>query len=540
MTMKISSASLLNQSEWDALAQLIAPGLQTNTLRNLLKRLRDMGAKSAAIEEDYLDQDFTAEFARFYAKLFKRHSKVCKRIHFFEDDVRPVLAITNPQTLSDGLEKFAEKTYLGFIVIRPISHAPVGRTIIKSPPSPTGMKSKLLVRAEHTVHFMGANFAVVGVPLVQQDSRVGACAQASIWIAGRHFHARHRGPWFSVAQITEEALKPADTTISQSLPAGSGFLQPDNMVRALRAMGREPFAYIKAGSLQGNPPTVTYNWPALVKPHEVINRYIDSGIPVILGLDSWTNQRIGHAVVAVGHTIRKLGQGVQLPLNPTRAEYCEAFLVNDDQLGSYLRMPRASGSSTGETPYTVDDQLRYLLIPLPEKVYLPAEFAERVAWDLLDNFYTPTMAIFKADKSISLGTSVEQYERFVDFRKKNEIVARTYLTYGWKYRRRMLRNTCVATIKEAIIVHDLPKYVWVTEFGAKDDLDHLDPKDRRILAHVVTDATSSQFLTSNLLFHGPGLFKRWFHNPTKPFGDFSYTMIPIPDDTSYLPKIRGA
>ncbi|MGA9795497.1 MAG: hypothetical protein WBQ17_08165, partial [Rhizomicrobium sp.] len=437
MTVKISSVPLSNLADWDSLKKELAPKANSGPHAGLITQLSEARAVSAIIEHEYLDQDFTEEFSKFYSKLFRRHTKVCRRFHFFSADVAPILKLQDPQKLSEELQNTASDHYLGFIVVRPVIHAPIGRTVISAPKSPAGMASKLLVRATYEVHLLGASFKVEGVPMIQQDTRVGACAQASIWIAGRHFHAKHRGPWFSVAQITEEALKPVDTMLSLSLPAGSAFLGPDNMVRALRAMAREPIPYIRQ-DLFGRGKT---GWA--LDPSAAICRYIDSGIPVILGLaplDPKTSD-VGHAVIAVGQTSRTLPADHKLPKNATRSEFCEAFLVNDDQRGPYLRLPVSPTSTVSQSPYNIATHLQYLLVPLPNKVYLPAETAEKISWDLL-RYYVQEIPKLKTDSTFDLGASATLSDDFVIAIADEKAIARTYLTYGWKYKQRVVRNTC--------------------------------------------------------------------------------------------------
>jgi hypothetical protein len=67
---------------------------------------------------------------------------------------------------------------------------------------------------------------------MQQDSRIATCAQASIWMAGRHFYSRHRGLWYSTVEVHEAATRVTDSMLSQALPAGSGGLAIDHIVRA--------------------------------------------------------------------------------------------------------------------------------------------------------------------------------------------------------------------------------------------------------------------------------------------------------------------
>src|SRR3546814_10857992 len=80
----------------------------------------------------------------------------------------------------------------------------------------------------------------------------------------------------------------------------------------------------------------------------------------------------------------------------------------------------------------------------------------------------------------------------------SRLVARTYLTYGWRYKGRTLRNRLPDIFKFEIFRHQYPRYVWVTEFSLPDDLRGFDQCQRKVRAHVVVDATRSEEHTSEL------------------------------------------
>jgi hypothetical protein len=534
MSLNIASIPLTSDLEWDSLEAFISPEKFPGPLKKLLSELRELGATSAIVEHEYLDRDFTAEFCAFYAKLFARYTKVCRRIHFFKADASSITSLSSPLEITELLTELGRTAaYLGFLIVRPVSHAPIGRTVIRLPAAPQNMASKLLVRAMYDVHLLGASLQIEGYPLIQQDTRVGACAQAAIWSVGRHFYARHRGPWTSVNEITQEALTPFDLGASISLPAGSSQLSLDGMVRALRKMGQEPFTYVNPRIFDP-----TANWA--IDPVASISRYVDSGIPVILGLSSPTGGNVGHAVVAVGYTAKTVpGNFVFLQSKPSRSVFCEALLVNDDQRGAYIRLPLEPNPSISEAPFNIRDHLQYIIIPLPSKVFLPAESAEEIAWDILRQFYVREMPKLISEGSVDFGQSTERFSEFVNELSANRVIARTYLTFGWKYRMRMVRNSTSERVKQAIIRHDLPRYVWVTEFGTLSSMNYLEARAKRIQAHVVVDATSSQFHRSALFFHAPGLIKRWVHNGNLGDGRLEPKILPVKNDVSYFPKARG-
>ena len=536
MSAKIYASQLLNDAHWRDLENALHPSGKLESVTNIVSHLRLANARSVLVEEEYLDRDFTDEFSKFYSTVFRRYQKTCKRYHFFDNNVGDILQETQPQRLAERLEDAGEKGhYLGFIVVRPLSHAPLGRVVLVAPTDPDGMRSHLLAKAKFHVHFLGAELSIVGSIFTQQDSRVGACAQAAIWAAGRLFYETDHGPWFSTADITAAASKPTDSTVSQSLPAGSGGLNINNMLRALHAMDREPLSYM-ASKIDSVQDPILVEWEETLKPHEVIYRYVDSGIPVILVLAPWANdQGMWHAVVAVGHTLREHGEDHALPRKSTRAEFCECFLVNDDQRGTTLRMPISANCSIGQTPYCVDKHVAYIIAPLPRKVFIQAEAAEQIAWELLD-LYRKLWDVVKQNYP-EISNSIAGGDRFCDLVEAGAIVARTYLTNGWEYKRRLLRSSIGSSAKQAIIRQDLPRYVWITEFSDFGNLNSVDPTARRILSHSVIDGTSSNFWHGVSLFHGPGLVSRWYHDSGNPYGDYLHEVSIVADESPYEPRI---
>jgi hypothetical protein len=504
--------------------------IQSENYDDIIKQLRDLGAAAALIEDDYLDRDFSEAYSAYYAKTFKRHSKICTRVLLFSCSLSFLAGIVNPTASAERLQTESSSHYLGHIILRPISRAPVSQAILRAPPPPPGFESHLLVKARYTAHILGAELAVDAVPMTQQDSRIGACVQASIWVIARHIHARHRGPWLSTVAITAAAIANTEHSINRSLPAGSEFLTANNAVAALRAAGREPLIYAH----QSKDAHGKLDWGAL-RPADIINRYVDSGIPVSIWVDI-PGQSVGHAVVATGQVLKSTSGPSSLPAQPTRAEFSEAFFVNDDQIGPNVIVPVKAISGIGQTPYCVADNTSVLIIPLPSKVFLPAETAEALAWGIL-GMHASGWASHKAAHVGKLGSSEVLGDEFVDELSKNNVLARTYLTYGWKYKHRALRNQLEDSVKTVARDLDVPRYVYVTEFSLLRQLENLPQHQRRVIAHCVVDATAKhEDLESIRLFHAPGLCL-WHGHDAK--NSLVRYVIAVKDDVEYYPKARG-
>lgn len=167
--------------------------------------LRDLGAVSVIEEQNYFDRDYLAEFSAFYSLSSRGYPNICRRLHFFSTLVTRdnfIAALGNCAEQSNIIEE----SYLGFIVIRPIPSAPLGRTILswfedKDP------KSKRVTNPsrEYTANLAGLNLKVYGLAWQQQDTGVSACATVGLWtmLHSSAFDANHLIP--TTADITKAA-----------------------------------------------------------------------------------------------------------------------------------------------------------------------------------------------------------------------------------------------------------------------------------------------------------------------------------------------
>ena len=373
--MKISYIGnpLARERDWTRLtAELGDENL--DVVQNTVRHLRVLDAKSYVIEKPYIDRDYSADYAYFYARTFRSHERYCKRIHFFSDDISPVLRRPVSTEQLERIKDFTRTTYCGFCVIRPLAKAPIGRTVLKGLlRDGFNMEATVTCRAHFNAHILGVRLRVTGTAFLQQDSRVGACAQVAIWVGMRHMHARHKYNWVSVSDITRFA-QPATAREAVSLPGASALLESNSMVRAITKGGYQPLCFRR------------------VDFREAILPYVESGIPVILGLNL---NGAGHAVTVVGRVFAKQDR----PTNEA-AKYIPAYIVHDDQGGPYRWLPTEPHSSkefsftndtikretaTGIVELNVREHAVFAVALMSPRVYSTAAAAEHSAWDRISN-----------------------------------------------------------------------------------------------------------------------------------------------------------
>ncbi|HSN97197.1 MAG TPA: hypothetical protein VLS89_02830, partial [Candidatus Nanopelagicales bacterium] len=257
---------------------------QTRYLAGYLEK--DLGVKSLLIEEHYIDRHFIEEFSAYYSRCLATVPNSCRRIHAFNIPL-------DDATLDDMLSRAASgelevvqrqirAAYCGFIVLRPLATAPIGRTVLRYPEDRA--ERKYLPTLSYTVHLLGFDFEVRGIAFQQQDVAVAACATTAIWTALQRVVRNEGGRPPTPSAVTHAAMQ-YDTHDGRPLP-GRGGLKISQLCNALRFFNFAPELVTV-----GNDPGMFLRY---------LGVYIRSGIPIILCLDG-TRGGSGHTVTVVGY-----------------------------------------------------------------------------------------------------------------------------------------------------------------------------------------------------------------------------------------------
>ena len=480
--MKITHAvePLDSPESWSCLADLLG-GEDLAVVRNTIRHLRVLNVKSYVLEDPYIDQDYSSDYSQFYARTFRAYERYCKRVHFFSSDITSLLHRPLSSDQLSRLRDFAEQAYRGFCVIRPLATAPIGRTVLQARVADGfDMEATVTCRADFDAHLLGARLRVTGTSFLQQDTRVGACAQVAIWAGMRHMHARYNYNWVSVADITRFA-RPPSVTEAVSLPNASDRLSSDAMVRAIAQAGYQPLC--------------------LTRPDigDAILPYVESGIPVILGLD--IGGSVGHAVTVIGRVFAKQDS----PTNRA-VDYVPAFIVHDDQSGPYRWLPTDKDAST--TYSFSDDTIKrdylggaielnveshaVLAIPLMStRVFSTAARAEHYARSQINEILRGLPNARRVLAELNLPISELLMDELQAAHSADTIVLRTYLTSAAGYRRHLAQGSASDGLKDALLDLHLPHFTWITEISTIDSYNQPSPGMRRIFGHTVLDATST-------------------------------------------------
>jgi hypothetical protein len=495
MHVEFQIGALHNEADWKQLAELL--GGPTKVVTSVIHHLMNLKVTSYLLESQYIDRDYSSDYRFFYAQTFKNYQRHCKRIHFFAQDISKIMSLPDWTSRVEALRKTSLTSYCGFCVIRPLPNASIGRTALKMRgPDGKDLESVITCRADTRANLLGAELHVRGATFMQQDSRVGACAQVAIWMGARHMHQRYHYNWLSVADITKLA-SPNTEDESTSLPAGSDFLTSERMIRAVHEMGFQALCF--------RGPNIG----------EQILPYVESGLPVILGLDV-PGANIGHAVTVVGRVFSKIKAPTSRP-----ADFIPGFIVHDDQSGPYKVIPTTANAAQ-DFGFSADDTIKvrtraggdvefnlaahgnFGMALMPVRAFSTARAAEvtaqrRIAraFNQLDSLKAQ---IAKAGKVNPL------LDELAAAYKAGKVVLRTYLSSADGYRRHIADGSACDSLKDVLLPIHLPHFTWVTEISSADSYNNSSAGMRRIYGHSVLDATSSGVDVAGLLMlHLPGV-----------------------------------
>ncbi|MBF8273398.1 MAG: hypothetical protein HW380_2503 [Magnetococcales bacterium] len=296
----------------------------------LLCYLRDLNAASVLEEPNYFDWDYLAQFSGFYSVSSRGYVNICRRLHFFSGKPLTRDRLKRAASGSQRIRRELQNDYLGFVVIRPLDGALLGRTVVRWYPETLPYTPRVFEPAAraYRVHVAGIPLTVTGLAWQQQDTGVAACATVSLWtlFQSSAFDEFHAIP--TTAKITQDAHKSASLG-ERTFPSKG--LNVYQMLEAIKEQNLSPLVVM--GEVQASNGSVSGFSKA--KFASTCASLIRSGFPVIV-MARIEGQPIRHAVCLVGFRENHGNQVAQndVILHDGGIDY---VYVNDDNLGPNVR-----------------------------------------------------------------------------------------------------------------------------------------------------------------------------------------------------------
>jgi len=478
--------------------------------------LANVRCRTVLLETGYVDRDRSEAYQVFYSRQFRHVNRRCLRFHFFSEK----LAKHHFVLPSAKKHKSIQDAYLGFSIIHdqeaPGQEAPpeddqdqipgreannihavhpsvVGRTVIKPLLSVSG-NPFVMGFGNYRVNVAGYTLNANGVPFVQQDGRVAACASCTLWMALASLSRRFgQISLLSPSAITRLATENTYPRQQSFLSPG---LQPEEMIRVINHAGYDPYTI--------------FNLPNARYATRRLSKYLASHIPVILILELIDpNPGELHSVIAFGN-VYDINHEPQ-PIVSTRdsvqyyasSEWVRCFVIHDDQSGPYHLMSlRDSSGGEGESfvEVTIDRSTRrapnepplkarlaFFIVPLPQKVYLAGVEAE--------------------DKAITLLRRVAER---LPWSPPSALVMHTYMVTTNEFKHHLMaRENWIDELSPDIASFyrgkGMYRLAWVVEFGPLVEWRGEDPTQSRGIGEILLDTTStvedSFFMTIHIPEH---------------------------------------
>lgn len=396
-------------------------------------------------ENSYVDKHYLIDYSNFYSRTFTKYERFCKRIHFFshrlpsynEDDF--IRSFISDKTYR---ENFNEEHYLGYIIKKPIPKSYIGRSLLKVHSYISDNENDTgVIDVKHHVNFFGLSIPIRSLYYQQQDTVVGACATASLWMILDKLNDLFGVFSLAPSEITKRAME--FLSLSRSFPSG-GLNQ------------YQIFSFLKSLNLE-----VEYPDPDYIETDErflksLIYAYVKFGLPLIASLTlrkpSGKGKDDYHVALITGFKMRYNS-------SENKADNIAQLFIHDDQIGPYCVV--SFGRNARDWNYQLRNVMNYSSIQLDD-VFVPIYHKIRLPFIRLyrsiEKIYTSYRAVIK---------DINQYEIFLITVKK--------------YKKELISyNSNILSENRSVIFSNLPNYIWIIRF-------HLKNSDKIDLIHDATN-----------------------------------------------------
>jgi len=435
--------------------ELIDTQIETD-IANYLNELRE--DIFCVIEYPYVDKVYRDSYYHYYSAKHMQYKRDTIRVSLFEGELNPN-DFLNPEKAEE-----IKKRYLGFYVIRPTLKALNGRAVI----NPNAMVENGFKICKSKVESLvyGVKVATEGFPHSSQDGETIKCAETTIWAIMEYFGTKYPEYRPTLPSSIHKVLE--RFSFQRQLPSDG--LTMEQISFALKEFG---FA------------TRVYSFdPYDTSIYSIIDSYVESGIPVAVGLGG---SGYGHVVIAMGklyETKYKLddipmrefyGRGREIKYWDT-TDIPAKYVVQDDNMTPYkvisLDKPGEHYKDTESQNYEIDSAV----IPLYSKINLETVVARALALQII--------------KDATLG---------FDF--GDGFVFRCFLSSSRTFKSHVTQSKELSKeLKANLLLVRMPKFIWCAEIYTKEEFE----KERKEVAGLlVLDATeANQVRVDALIFAG--------------------------------------
>lgn len=402
---------------------------------------------SIVFESCYVDKLYRDTYYLYYSSKHSNYDRNCHRLSFFNGEI----------SLTDFYDENKFKTLnnniIGTMTLRPLIERSIGRTLLN--PSKLKNISAYIRTTDFSVEILGNIFTINAFPFLSQDGEVMTCAETTIWNIVEYYGTRY-AEYKTI--LPNDIIRKLDNISSERVLPSTG-LDYFRISNLLKEFSFSPKLYANQ----------IYDINTL---KTLFHYYVESGIPLALGIEGEYNNRIArHSVVCIGHSTS------QFPLSEVDVNYENNVpYINTSQLyNKYVIM------DDNQIPYVIEDfndltlydnsRLQVFVAPLYKRIFLEAGDVDEIVYECL--------------KSLKLWDYIR--ETTLSISNTNPIVIRIFLTSSRKYKSFRTHHIYPNELREIYSQILYPKFIWVAEISTYELY-----QNRKILGEIVLDATSTR------------------------------------------------
>jgi hypothetical protein len=373
------------------------------------------------IEYPYVDKLYRDSYYNYFSSKHYSYKRDTIRVSLFKKEITPEMFLNIKQ------HQYLQDIYLGNFVIRPLKSSIFGRSHINHI---AFTKNCVTCSFDATSMVLGIKLTTKGFPHCSQDSETISCAETTIWSLMEYFGNRYAEYKPTLPSKIISTLK--SLSFQRQLPSNG--LTINQISYALREFGFGTRIY--AREFYKN----DFN--------NIIYHYIESGIPVVLGLET---EDLGHATIAVGRNILRKDitnitnkDSINIDGNKINyidfAETIDKLIIQDDNLSPYSELSVENiGYLYEEDSEESKYEVKFLIVPLYPKIYLESTIAKELILQLItDNTF--------------------------GYKYKSEFVLRFFLASSRSFKTHISKlNNMPDDLKLEILTTRMPKFIWCAE-----------------------------------------------------------------------------
>ena len=488
-------AWILNMSE-----QELARGkdflIEYNTsFRVLWKLLSHVNIYTVVVEDHYVDRVYRDSYYFYYSGKHFSYNRFCKRLCLFNGTLN--------EHFYDCTCSELEKRFMGTIVIRPIPDRSIGRTLI-SPYYflPDNITCRVRV-TDYQVTVYGKRLHFKAFPYSMQDGETTSCAEITIL---------NLLDYYSQSYPEYHYLLPSEI---------SGLAERNSYERRIPTNGLSYELISKIFCDVGFYPRL-YSTKKMnnVKFRHILHYYIESGIPVALGLKLGEENK--HSVINIGYKVpetSELGRELTCAYDQDSknilwicdtADIVDTYCIMDDNRVPY-KISKCEEIIQGIEQKSLslrlnECEVEYMMVPLYKRMILEAADAYDICLSILAGQQSGIRS-FKEEIAASAELAEIDKNACHCGTKEEPLVIRLFMASSRTFRKSRDEEFRQGNreVRDLYNITVFPKFIWVCEITTRTLYQR-----NQVMGEIIIDATSSADakMDSFIIIHYPGLICR--------------------------------